>query len=346
MTTLTIKPELILRAIERAHAGMKGAPYIGIPIPGRRPFVVSREKLYVATNHGMEIRDVVSHLTAHGEHVEHLTVTGRSRSAGGGWIKRRYKFHNLNMDLPGVYPSGISTIRDVTVRWAESKRKARESGASMNLEKTRRSKAEIQLAKVQAEMAKIARQLRPGKNRTTLADRLKWRPRNPLLLGVQRGNAQPGRVSSPEDYDYQLFWNWKQERPRRKLLARIARQSLKTMQWKDVYARLRAAGFTNYETRSKAAARKDGLDSIEYLQQLWKYVSGFSRSSPRNWDSKSYRNPAALQEHWTLLLKDHRHELIRYADTIREEKELRGQLANLQELARAYAEMADERKAL
>lgn len=228
-------------------------PYIAVPVPGERPFIVARQ-LFVAATKGVNITDCQMQRGESGERASRiLVITHRTGKTHGC-----YKFR----DLSGLQ---MWQVKDAITSWADRERKKRREAQPVPQSVT---------VKFRTAMHRIQRKLDDiGTPKP---------PQHPYLYTPRPYDG--GR------YEREQWESWSEMRPRRKAIADIARLVLKHhITATTGYKRLREAGFTVRTFGQLSVNQKRRWQSEEsYWKNAWESACGLGayNSNPRDWNAR------------------------------------------------------------
>ncbi len=288
-------------------------PYLAIPIPGERPFIVER-RMYQRVTKGLNITDTslerindIWQLT-----IVHNTVYGVGRRP----VRGRFVFYNLAQTRFHT-PYMWRKFRETMAAWAEKQRKARST------------------AKLTPEAAKIAPQIR----------RLQRE-----MEGLRRyGESDPPQhpycypVEPSGEYERSLEARWRNQRAARKQIAQIAVAVLaRKLTNATAYRKLREMGYAvrtisqlrvdeKRQLGSENIGRKNkycafAVDDSAYWKNLYRFcIPDVAR---RYRFGKAYDSVSFCRD-----LQEHARRRKEFLQTRRELRSLQSQIDSLQRLA-------------
>lgn len=217
-------------------------PYIAIPIPGKRPFLVKRTVFQAATKGiNMVSAELSSYESGYWLIVEHKTVT-----ASGTVIRGRYKFRNQ---------WSVQALDGVR-RWAERERQKRAKVVTQGASATLTKKQAAQVAKWQRELAKLH-----------VGDP----PTHPF--NRERYSYREYRASTATTPEVPFWWaSWYSQRAMRKQIARIAGLVLKgKLSDRQAYTQLRELlGNVTFKTYGAMTGNQREAFDIKWADDYWK----------------------------------------------------------------------------
>jgi hypothetical protein len=282
-----------LSLIDRVSRTSKHCPYLAIPIPGQRPFVVER-KLFNTALRGITITDSSLEEITHPTEKRFATIWALTITHNNGRGHGRLVFYNL---LQTRYRENYQYFRfkqDIA-KWADRQRKQVKTAAN-----PAHARIDKQIRALQREMSKI----------------YVHRPINPLIPMHRESN----------DWQRERELRWHQQRTQRTALAKIAGDWLKDrVTSQTAYKQVRSAG-CSLKTYSQVTYRDRCRCGMHCESDYWRNLYKIVLAQPYPVRKDIGRKPANLGE----AMERHAKARLEYLSDHSQVISLREQIASLE----------------
>jgi hypothetical protein len=322
-TQVELKPSDLSRLSTMARTLIKNAevgtsPWVGIPVPSRHPFVVSRKMLASVTS-GLRVTSVRVAKREDNRPAYHreqglvlaLTIEG----VRGQRSKARYVIFDRKCDW-----QARGEIATANKRWADSTRlriRAKKTGST--------PKAQRLILRYTKEIAKLQHRLVADHNYKALGTRLRFKPQPSPFVHGPRTEDRRWRNDSG-------YASWYAQKAARKTIANIVALYIdacnkgQRVNWTKLYAALAAAGFSVTYTYGRQAGWVRGKTERDYLRSMHEQCG---KMAVHPWYTERYGDESGTDAERG---KRHMDELRHYVAIIHEKQQIEFEIAALRQM--------------